>query len=234
MNQIITLIAAPSAEESLAHYRRLKYHEKQLGDQEWLFFDRMSCFILSAQRDARHGLRIYADDPTALRQLLDQITTTYDKKDGFCCMDPSGVYQHTTNEQLPTVPDQSAITNSLCGKNYGLGIESGRLAQSVEHYELLGYKAEKALEENTMYYTMTHPTGPPITLYRPTICPHAFYSPSYTFFNGKEGNKKVIANLREAGTQIRQEITWFNDAGDVDNIIISDPGGFHSFIFNDG
>jgi hypothetical protein len=72
-----------------------------------------------------------------------------------------------------------------------------------------------------------------INLMKPNICPHLFFNPSFTFFNGKEGNPKVIAKVRELGIPIAEEITHFNKEGIVDNIIIRDPGGFGFFLFND-
>ena len=53
-----------------------------------------------------------------------------------------------------------------------------------------------------------------------------------TYFNGGN-NLAVIQDIREAGIPITEEITQFNDRGEVDNVIIRDPGGYGFFIFND-
>jgi hypothetical protein len=68
---------------------------------------------------------------------------------------------------------------------------------------------------------------------KPNICPHLFFNPSMTYFNGKEGNPKVIAKVRELDIPIAEEITHFSKDGSVDNIIIRDPGGYGFFLFND-
>lgn len=236
MHQIITQIAAPDAEESLAHYRKLGYQEHVLSDAMYLFFDKASSFILNTARDARHGLRCFVDDIEMARRDWQEITVLYDSDGGFFCTDPNGVYlffqSRTDSAQILNKTD--ANEHCLCGVNYGLGIESGRFDTSLAFYTHLGYKSDKPANEKTAYITLTHDAGPPITLFKPNTCPHAFYNPSFTFFNGKEGNKKVIEDLTTAQVTIRQGISWFNPDGEVDNIIISDPGGFHSFIFNDG
>ena len=67
----------------------------------------------------------------------------------------------------------------------------------------------------------------------PLMCPHLFFNPSLTYFNGKENNPKVIKRLRELKITITEEITHFNDKGIADNVIICDPGGYGFFIFND-
>jgi hypothetical protein len=68
---------------------------------------------------------------------------------------------------------------------------------------------------------------------KPFSCPHLFFNPSLTFFNGKENNPKVIQKIRDLNIPITQEITAFNEEGLVDNIIIRDPGGLGFFVFND-
>ena len=45
------------------------------------------------------------------------------------------------------------------------------------------------------------------------MCPHLFFNPSLTYFNGKEGNPKVITAVRDAGIPITEEITHFNREG---------------------
>ncbi len=67
---------------------------------------------------------------------------------------------------------------------------------------------------------------------KPNACPHLFFNPSLTYFNGKN-NIDIIAKIRALNISITEEITHFNKEGKVDNIIIRDPGGFGFFLFND-
>jgi len=71
-----------------------------------------------------------------------------------------------------------------------------------------------------------------VSFMQPNSCPHLFFNPSMTYFNGKN-NLPIIAKIREAGILITEEITHFNQEGIVDNIIIRDPGGYGFFIFSD-
>ena len=66
----------------------------------------------------------------------------------------------------------------------------------------------------------------------PCCCPHLFFNPSLTYFNGGQ-NLPVIKAIREAGIPIAEEITHFNEEGVVDNVVLRDPGGLGMFIFND-
>ena len=66
----------------------------------------------------------------------------------------------------------------------------------------------------------------------PNVCPHLFFNPSFTYFNSGK-NPEIIAKLREAKVPIKEEITLFNPNGEVDNVILQDPGGFGFFVFND-
>lgn len=71
-----------------------------------------------------------------------------------------------------------------------------------------------------------------VSLMRPLNCPHLFFNPSLTYFNGGR-NPEVIAAIRKAGVPISEEITHFNSRGEVDNVILRDPGGYGFFVFND-
>jgi len=67
---------------------------------------------------------------------------------------------------------------------------------------------------------------------QPYSCPHLFFNPSMTFFNGKE-NLQIIERIRNLDIPITEEIREFNKEGIADNIIIRDPGGYGFFIFSD-
>ena len=54
----------------------------------------------------------------------------------------------------------------------------------------------------------------------------------WTYFNSGR-NPEIIAELRSAGVPLTEEITVFNERGDVDNVIVRDPGGTGFFVFND-
>ncbi|MFK8104239.1 MAG: hypothetical protein AB8G15_17055 [Saprospiraceae bacterium] len=63
-------------------------------------------------------------------------------------------------------------------------------------------------------------------------CPHLFFNPSLSYFNGKE-NLAIITELRARKIPLTEEITFFNPEGIVDNVIVRDPGGLGFFVFSD-
>jgi len=71
-----------------------------------------------------------------------------------------------------------------------------------------------------------------VSIMKPNMCPHLFFNPSLTYFNGGK-NPEIIEAIRKLDIPITEEITYFNKEGLVDNIIIRDPGGYGFFIFND-
>ena len=68
--------------------------------------------------------------------------------------------------------------------------------------------------------------------YNYQCCPHLFFNPSLTFFNG-ENNLKIIDQINNLNIAVTEEITVFNEDNIVDNIIIRDPGGLGYFLFSD-
>jgi len=71
-----------------------------------------------------------------------------------------------------------------------------------------------------------------ISIMNALACPHVFFNPSLSYFNGKN-NLDIIAKIRAKEIPIAEEVTVFNKEGIVDNIILRDPGGFGFFIFSD-
>ncbi len=71
-----------------------------------------------------------------------------------------------------------------------------------------------------------------ISIMKPMVCPHLFFNPGLTFFNGGK-NLPIIQKIKTVGIPIAEEITVFNKEGIVDNVILCDPGGLGFFIFND-
>jgi hypothetical protein len=83
------------------------------------------------------------------------------------------------------------------------------------------------------WLSLQNENGFSISLIALFSCPHLFYNPSLSYFNGKEGKPKVILQIRDLKIPITEEITAFNNNGIVHNIIIRDPGGLGFFVFND-
>ena len=153
--------------------------------------------------------------------------------ESYISTDPNGV-MILIRPEIPTIELDADRRNNLCGRYQGLGIETMHKLDSISFWQKLGYRVLNDDKMESPYAVLTHPQADTLTLFSPGLCPHYFKNPSLTYFNGKEGNFAVIDNLKAAGVDIVEEITVFNDDGLVDNFIIRDPGGLHSFIFNDG
>jgi hypothetical protein len=119
----------------------------------------------------------------------------------------------------------------VLGNFVGLSIESVDIAKSTEVWKELGFKINGAPEQG--WVSCINDDELTINIMKPFMCPHLFFNPSLTYFNGKENNPVVIQEIRNLKVPISEEITHFNDKGIVDNIIIRDPGGYGFFIFND-
>ena len=74
--------------------------------------------------------------------------------------------------------------------------------------------------------------GDSISLLQAQQCPHLFFNPSLTYFNGSR-NPKIIESIKKHNIEITEEVTEFSSKGEVDNIILKDSGGLGFFIFND-
>ncbi len=225
--------AAPRHHDSHDFYKKMGFVNRFSNESITVFSDSQMDIIIRHHASARHGFTVYADD---LDPLLASIPfAKFELDGGVLIADPNGVkcWLYNANDHPELLADKPENKNRM-GTCYGAGIESVHFDASIAFYAYLGYKPTSVVTDQSQYITLSREDGIDITLYKPGICPHAFYNPSLTYFNGKEGNKRVIEDLRKSGITFREEITLFNEEGLVDNIIVSDPAAFHSFIFNDG
>lgn len=234
LNQIFVFTPTPSLTKSRSFYERLDYKKSGVNEKFEIFSDSQHDIVLGLEKDARPGFSIFADNPSDIAAIFPS-SHCHEKDGTWTTADPNGVRVFVIPlSSLPTI-DRTGITGkNKCGHYYGTGIETVCFGETISFWKLLGYKTGGAISNNSSYITLSRERAPDITLFKPGVCPHSFYNPSLTYFNGKEGNPIVIQNLREREVEIVEEITVFNDEGIVDNVIISDPGGLHAFIFNDG
>jgi hypothetical protein len=145
--------------------------------------------------------------------------------------DPNGVRVlliEGDQDDYPTPPGQS---EAAVGNFVGLSIEAVDFFATVGFWLLLGYNAPEG-QEMDGWAALTAHNGIDVTILDALSCPHLFFNPGMTYFNGAD-NEKVIAHIRSQGIPIVEEITAFSDSGTADNIIICDPGRTGFFIFND-
>jgi len=220
----------PNRDDSLDFYRRLKF--KVIQEQNPLLVsDGKALIEINPDRFARAGVKMFKDSWTDEIKQLEKLTTVTPNEQGFQLADPSGVWIYLVQGSLDADFQPTETCHGMTGNFAGLSLESGDLARSAELYNLLGFSVEHGSAEQG-WMAMRHGDFG-ISLMKPLVCPHLFFNPSMTYFNGKENNPKVIQAIRDARIPITEEITHFNKEGSVDNIIIRDPGGYGFFLFND-
>ena len=233
--KILLQTAAPNYAKSCSFYQTLGFTKLVESDKFSVVGDGQMTLIINGHTGARPGFVCYSANHLKLKQKLSSVAKLHDLEEGFVTADPNGVRLYVKSRaHMATFDSEQLGENNMCGANHGCGIETHYFEETIRFWSLVGYSLAQGVQETTQYAALSHEDGMAITLFKPGNCPHAFYNPSLTYFNGKSGNPQVISNLRAADVTIVEEITIFNDAGEVDNIIITDPGGLHSFIYNDG
>ncbi|MBU2019293.1 MAG: hypothetical protein KJ941_06585 [Bacteroidetes bacterium] len=209
-------------------------------DRSKLFFEKSGWtkFILDDQLHYADGKSIFRLNPipTSRAGMIYRASENEVRPDIFIRMNdtwatacPSGIYTYwESGEQVSF----DSADSSILGNNHGLTIESINLQESIRFYTKLGFVPESESVEHG-FVSMKHASGFILTLLKSGMCPHSFCNPSLSFFNGKEGNPKVIDLIRKSGIEIYEEVTFFNPDNKVDNLILREPGGFGFFIFND-
>ena len=173
------------------------------------------CLLKESWEEEIASLRIFA--------------TVIQKEEDHFLVDSSGCWIRLKSakkiELSPT--DKSCILGNFAG----LSLETLDIKNSQKILSILGFKHSMGTAEQG-WMSFTDAFDNTVSLMVPFSCPHLFFNPSLTFFNGKS-NPQIIQEIRDLKIPITEEITAFNDKGLVDNIIIREPGGYGFFIFND-
>lgn len=228
--QTIIQAPTPDLEQSLSFYKKLNFQVIQEGNTVLVSDDQFTIQI-NPDRMARIGLVLHAANWTDTIHQLKKITPILEIKSGYLVGSPSGVWVYLSNTSLlPTSFDQP-IQRTTLGNFAGISIESIPIEQSIEFWMKLGFN-EKSGSLDQGWVCVRNAEGFMVSIMKPMSCPHLFFSPGLTFFNGKS-NPSIIGEIRAKEIPITEEITHFNPNGEVDNVIIRDPGGLSAFIFND-
>ncbi len=219
-----------SMDESKDFYQRLKFEMLRENDPT-IFTDGKALVEIDPDRYARAGLKVYSDDFSDEVSKLKEITAVLEIEDGFIAGDPNGVRLYLSNKPFEINYELKEESFGLTGNYAGLSIEAHDIDRTVKFWEAAGFLHEEG-EISQGYASYSNGTSIGVVLMKPLICPHLFFNPGMTYFNGGK-NLTIIGKLREAGIPIAEEITHFNKEGVVDNVIIRDPGGLGFFVFND-
>jgi len=230
-NFMTTIIHTPTnkLETSISFYEKLGF--KRLSENPIIFSDGKAIIEINPDRSARAGIKLFKESWAKEISKLKEITAITNLANGYLISDPSGVWIFLieTKEESNYKTEDSSF--STLGNFAGLSLETTDFNRSANIYEVLGFtKSMGSIEHG--YVSFKNSDDLTVTLMKPLMCPHLFFNPSLTYFNGKN-NLSVIEKIRTLNIPITEEITSFNKEGIVDNIIIRDPGGYGFFIFSD-
>ena len=219
----------PSLDQSLTFYRRLGF-EVVSASQPTLVRDAVHCIEINPDRFARAGVKIYRSSWGSRLPEIAKLTRLVELADGHVLGDGTGTWIYLVNG-LPSFEIPGEGPASVLGKGAGLSLETTSYDQTLDLWLALGFEASSGSTDEG-YASLTSEDGFVVTVMKPLSCPHLFFNPSMTYFNSGN-NLSVIQGIRDAGVEITEEITHFNDEGIVDNVIVRDPGGYGFFVFND-
>jgi len=229
MNQFTIQTPTPLEADSNNFYNTLGFHRIENTNNP-VFTDGKVIIEINSDRFARAGLRLYKSSWSEELKTLREKHTLMDFPEGYLTTDPNGVWIYLITSAHSEYPNEDESFSKL-GNYAGVSIESISMKNSLEFYSILGFYLITGSIDNA-WMTLNHPSGFNISFMKPLGCPHLFSNPSLTYFNGSS-NTAIIQEIRTLGIAITEEITYFSKSGDVDNIIIRDPGGLGFFIFND-
>lgn len=218
----------PELEQSLNFYRNLGF-EKVRTENSNVVTDGKAIIEIKTERTARAGVILYADDWQRELAELRIDFSVHALDNGFLVGDPGGVWVYLLRGDGVEVKlkEESFATT---GNFAGLSIETLAIHKSQELWQVLGFEPS-AGDADKGWVSLSNGELT-VSLMAPLACPHLFFNPSLTYFNG-EKNEHLIAEIRKTGVKIAEEVTVFNDRGEVDNLILQDPGGLGIFMFND-
>ena len=216
--------------ESKHFYQKLNFEYHQINDRHYVV-DGKLVIEINPDRFARAGVKIYKESWSAEVAALESFTTVAKIEDGYLLSDSSGVWIYLMEEELDLGLNLDTEAKSLLGNYSGMSLEGISIAEIYKVWSLLGFKITMG-GPNLSWMVTENEDGLAISFMGANSCPHLFFNPSLTYFNGAN-NLNVIAKIQSLRIPITEEITHFNKEGIVDNIILRDPGGLGFFIFSD-
>lgn len=217
-------------QESLDFYSKLNF--TKIENHFNLMTDGKVIIEINDNRFARAGMKMYRNSWSEIVSELETVTTVLKQENGYLLSDFSGVWIYLMEaEDFDLEIDLSAVKSSTLGNFVGVSLETIDIRESLKVWEILGF-SKKMGEIEQGWATYANEDGMSVSFMKANSCPHLFFNPSLTYFNGAN-NLKIIEQIRDLNIPITEEITVFNKKGIVDNIIIRDSGGLGFFLFSD-
>ncbi len=201
-------------QEAIDYFLQLGYEVRKRDDEQAIAADKGVIIELTSKPKDRTALKFYSS----------QIRTS--KGDVF--LDPDG--NKIIHSPEDSAPARSTMT-SVLGNSMGIGLECFDLQKSADFYTSLGLRTLQG-SVTQGWLTLGVEQEPMLSLMSLGACPHLFLNPSISYFNGGE-NVAIIDELRLRSVPLAEELTVFNQTGEVDNVILIAPGQVGVFVFND-
>ncbi|MFT5819121.1 MAG: hypothetical protein ACI8ZM_000344 [Crocinitomix sp.] len=217
----------PNHKTSCTFYEKIGFEISKNDGKTYAFSNGVTIEI-NEDRFSRAGLKCIGENWESFLVESELMSTATKTPTGFLLIAPSGCCVYLEAER-DNIPQSKAI--SLIGSYGGFSLETNQIEASIEFWSLFGYKQTMGNLEHG-WVALSNEAGFSISLMKYQCCPHLFFNPSISYFNGPD-NISIIDQIKSANIVITEEITHFNSEGIVDNVIIRDPGGLGFFIFSD-
>lgn len=228
--QIIIQTPCANFNKAKEFYKKLKFKELNSDSEKVIFSDGKSLIEINSKRTTRLALQFFKENWDLEIQKLKELVTITKFDDYYLFALPCGTWIKLI--QKTEINFKQEKPYSVLGNNMGLSLETTDIKKSIAILNVLDFsKTMGEIEQG--WLVMTHKNGTAISLMTPNVCPHLFYNPSLTFFNGKDKNPIIIQEIKKLNIPITEEITHFNKDNKVDNILLRDNGGLGFFVFND-
>ena len=177
--------------QSKAFYSALNFKELS-GSAPVAFTDGKFIVEINPDRFARAGLNMYKDSWTSEVAALKQKTSIHKTEEGYLLNDLNGCWIYLKEKPFP-FNSLSEDVDTLVGNFSGISMESSDMEKSLTIWQTLGFEIKMGGPDKG-YVVLSHADGFGVSLMHPMTCPHLFFNPSMTFFNGKD-NLSHIAKI---------------------------------------
>lgn len=230
MIQTIIQTPTPLLENSLKYYEALNFNIIS-NSNPIIVSDGLAFIEINPNKFARLGLKLYSKSWDKIVAKLPKHVPMQHINDGYLISDVSGLWIYLIEGECPVKLKPETKSTGIPGHFSGISIESIDMNKSVDLLKSLGYKEENG-QVDQGWISLKRKDGSVISVMKPGMCPHMFTTPSLTYFNGDK-NVEIIEKIKSLDLPITENITYFNENNDVDNIILHDPGHLGAFLFND-
>ena len=183
--------------QSIVFYEKLGFKIQTLGTRI-IALDAQSCIEINPERTARVCIQQHQSNWNKTLLNLKSHTPIIKTKKGYLITDHNGIWikliVETWDEKIT-----SLNYKSLLGNYAGVCIETLEVSKSYEFWNLLSFSS-KSKDFSKGWIEMKSEVGDSISLIKAQQCPHLFFNPSMTYFNGSH-NLEIIESIKKLKLQ---------------------------------